>query len=65
MTSQFREALKYGALALATIVVLALAVAPFSKSLIEQWSRSDVEARSRLVYNSIQRSVVRAMADDA
>lgn len=65
MTSQLGEALKYGALGLATIIVLALAVAPFSKSLIEQWSRNDVEARSRLVYNSIQGSVVRAMSDDA
>ena len=45
------------------IVILALAIAPFSKRLIEQWSRSDVEARSRLVYNAVQNPVVRALAD--
>jgi trehalose 6-phosphate synthase len=31
--------------------------------MVEQWSRSDVEARSRLVYNAIQGPVVRAIAD--
>jgi len=65
MNPSLAVALKYGALGLAAILVLALAVAPFSKSLIEQWSRSDVEARSRLVYNSIQGPVVRAMSDGA
>ena len=55
--------IKYIALGFAVIVVLALAIAPFSKRLIEQWSRSDVEARSRLVYNAIQNPVVRAIAD--
>ncbi|ABE63942.1 hypothetical protein Nham_3207 [Nitrobacter hamburgensis X14] len=34
-----------------------------SRSLIEQRSSSDAESRSRLVYNSIQYSVVRANAD--
>jgi trehalose 6-phosphate synthase len=42
-----------------------LVVAPFSKGMIEQWSRSDVEARSRLVYNAIQGPVVRALEDGA
>ena len=56
--------IKYIALGFTVIVVLALAIAPFSKRLIEQWSRSDVEARSRLVYNAIQNPVVRAIADD-
>jgi trehalose 6-phosphate synthase len=51
------------ALGFAVVAVLALAIAPFSKRLIEQWSRSDVEARSRLVYNAIRNSVVRAIAD--
>lgn len=65
MTLRREAALKYAALALAAIVVVTLAIAPFSKSLIEQWSRNDVEARSRLVYNSIHGPVVRAMADGA
>ena len=55
--------LKYIGLGFMVIIVLALAIAPFSKRLIEQWSRSDVEARSRLVYNAIQNPVVRAIAD--
>jgi trehalose 6-phosphate synthase len=55
--------IKYVGLGFVVIVVLALAIAPFSKRLIEQWSRSDVEARSRLVYNAIQNPVVRAIAD--
>ena len=54
---------KYIGFGFGVIVVLALAIAPFSKRLIEQWSRSDVEARSRLVYNAVQYPVVRALAD--
>jgi trehalose 6-phosphate synthase len=65
MTLRREAALKYAALALAAIVVVTLAIAPFSKSLIVQWSRNDVEARSRLVYDSIHGPVVRAMADGA
>jgi trehalose 6-phosphate synthase len=57
------RSLKYVALGFGLIAVLALAIAPFSKRLIEQWSRSDVEARSRLVYNAIQNPLVRAIAD--
>jgi trehalose 6-phosphate synthase len=54
---------RYFGLALVAIVVLALLIAPYAKVLVEQWSRSDVEARSRLVYNAVQGSVVRAIAD--
>jgi trehalose 6-phosphate synthase len=56
--------MKYIGLGFIVVVVLALAIAPFSRRLIEQWSRSDVEARSRLVYNAIHNSVVRAIADN-
>lgn len=55
--------IKYIGFGFGAIAILALAIAPFSKRLIEQWSRSDVEARSRLVYNAIQNPVVRALAD--
>jgi len=64
MLHRYRAALRYLGLGIAATVLLGLAIAPFSKRLIEQWSRSDVEARSRLVYNAIQGPVVRAMADD-
>ncbi|WP_322514416.1 trehalose-6-phosphate synthase [Rhodopseudomonas palustris] len=61
---RYMAALKYLGLGLLVTLLLGLAIAPFSKRLVEQWSRSDVEARSRLVYNAIQHQVVGAMADD-
>jgi trehalose 6-phosphate synthase len=63
MLYRIAKHLRYVALGFAVIAVLALAIAPFSTRLIEQWSRSDVESRSRLVYKAIQNSVVRAIAD--
>jgi len=54
---------QYLATGLVVVVIFWLAIAPFSNRLIEQWSRSDVEARSRLVYNAIRSPVVRAIAD--
>lgn len=53
----------FAAIALALLVVISLAAAPFSRSLVEQWSRRDVEGRSRLAYNSIQGPIMRALAD--
>ena len=64
MLYRIARPIKYVGLGFALIAVLAFAIAPFSKRLIEQWSRSDVEARSRLVYKAIQNPVVRAMADN-
>lgn len=63
MLYRIARPIKYIGFGFGVIVVLALAIAPFSKRLIEQWSRSDVEARSRLVYNAVQNPVVRALAD--
>lgn len=63
MSIRLTAYLKYIALGIATTAILALSIAPFSKRLIEQWSRSDVEGRSRLVYNAIQGPVVLAIAD--
>jgi trehalose 6-phosphate synthase len=45
------------------VALLALAAAPLSRSLVGQWSRLDVESRSRLVYRSIEGPVLRALAD--
>ncbi len=64
MLYRIARPMKYVVLGFAVISLLALAIAPFSKKLIEQWSRSDVEARSRLVYKAIQNPVVRAIADN-
>jgi trehalose 6-phosphate synthase len=55
--------LQYALLGVLVLVALTLAVAPFSRSLVQQWSRLDVESRSRLVYRSIEGSILRAMGD--
>lgn len=62
--SKFTNPLKFGLVGLVLLAALTLAAAPFSRSLIEQWSRSDVESRSRLVYTALQGPVVRALADN-
>ena len=64
MIGKFANPLRYGLVGLALLAALTLAIAPFSKSLVEQWSRRDVESRSRLVYTAIQGPVVRALADN-
>jgi trehalose 6-phosphate synthase len=59
----WKNAVKYGAPAMLVLVLLTVAVAPFSRSLVEQWARRDVESRSRLAYTSIQGPVIRALTD--
>jgi trehalose 6-phosphate synthase len=54
----------YAGVGLLVLVLLTFAVAPFSKAIVEQWSRRDVESRSRLVFTSIQGPVLRALRDD-
>jgi trehalose 6-phosphate synthase len=49
--------------AAAVIGLLALAIAPFSRALVQQWSRGDLESRSRLIYTSVQSAVARDLAD--
>jgi trehalose 6-phosphate synthase len=63
MTDRLKSLVTYGLLGLGLLVALTLAVAPLSKSVVEQWSRSDVESRSLLVYRSIQGPILRALAD--
>lgn len=50
--------------ALAVLGVLTLALAPLSRSLVEQWSHREAESRARLAATSIQGPVMRALADD-
>jgi trehalose 6-phosphate synthase len=45
----------------ALAVVLAFAAAPISNGLVQRWSDADVEARSRLIYRSIDGSLERAV----
>lgn len=65
MTRKFGHLAKVGGLGLLLLAVFSFAVAPYSKSLVEQWSQHDVEARSLLVYNAIEGPVLRAIADNA
>jgi trehalose 6-phosphate synthase len=47
-----KMAMRYGVAALLIVVAIVLLVPPFAGSLIEQWSKSDVESRSVLAFNS-------------
>jgi len=61
--SRLAAVLGYPLVVLSLALALAVATAPFSGRLVAQWSRSDVEARSRLAFNTIQGPVVRALRD--
>lgn len=50
MSSYYR----YGALIIGVIVVLLVGLLPLTSLVVDQWSRRDVELRSRLVFSSIQ-----------
>jgi len=41
----------YAAVGLVIVTLLVLAASPFASSFMQQWSRADVETRSRLVFN--------------
>ncbi|WP_213980971.1 trehalose-6-phosphate synthase [Sphingomonas sp. dw_22] len=51
-----------GLAVLGLLAAITLFVAPYSGSMVEQWSRAEVESRSRLVYESTQASISRAVA---
>jgi trehalose 6-phosphate synthase len=58
--------LRFGGVALLVAAIVILAVLPFATSFVEQWSRRDMELRSRLVFNSIRDQAVTLLsADDA
>jgi trehalose 6-phosphate synthase len=52
-----RVILRFAGVAIFVATIVILAVLPFATSFIEQWSRRDVELRSRLVFNSIRDQV--------
>ena len=58
-----RSLLIFSLLGLGVLVLLTMAAIPPSRMLLEQWSRTDVESRSRLVFNSVSGSVRRSLAD--
>ncbi|WP_031335188.1 trehalose-6-phosphate synthase [Rhodopseudomonas sp. B29] len=63
MQRRLKRSLLFVGAALAAAFALALAIAPLARPLIDQWSRADVESRSRLVFNAVKDQLKRAMAD--
>ncbi|WP_456640334.1 alpha,alpha-trehalose-phosphate synthase (UDP-forming) [Bradyrhizobium sp. USDA 10063] len=61
MFFRFASLARYGGAGLIAVLLAGLAIAPFSRNVIEQWSRRDVEARSRLVFNAIHSSLDQAV----
>lgn len=60
-----RKLLIYGAGVLAAIACAAFVVVFLASTLLEQWSRHDVELRSRLVFNSMRDSIGLLLAGDS
>ena len=54
--------LRYGAVAALIALLVSLTLLPLGSSLVEQWSRRDVEMRSALVFNSIQEPLSEMLA---
>ncbi len=52
----------YGAAGLVIATLIILAVSPFTTSFLRQWSRVDVEARSRLVFNVTRENLENLLA---
>lgn len=63
MSIRYRDFFKYVGVALAATVVLAMLLAPYAQRIVEQWSRADVEARSRLVFHAIEPLIDRAIEE--
>lgn len=57
--------LRFAGAALLVVVTLIVIMLPFATSLVDQWSRRDVELRSHLVFNSIRDQVAVSLADRA
>lgn len=53
---------KWSAIAAAVAVFSALVLAPLVTSLVDDWSRRDVELRSSLVFNSVQEPLTRMLS---
>ena len=55
---------RYGAIAAVVALLSSLALAPLVTSLIDDWSRRDVELRSTLVFNSVQEPLADMLANN-
>ena len=56
---------RYGTVALAIVATAILVISPFATSFVEQWSRRDVELRSKLVFNSVRNEMSNLLAANA
>ncbi|WP_448046313.1 alpha,alpha-trehalose-phosphate synthase (UDP-forming) [Bradyrhizobium liaoningense] len=65
MPIRFRDFLRFGVFGVAVALIVAFGISPFTGGIVQQWSRSDVEARSRLVFNAIQPFLDRDVEDQS
>jgi trehalose 6-phosphate synthase len=60
--SRVRLIIGYGAIGVLVAILAAVLLAPLMSTMISDWSRRDVESRSRLVFNTIQDPLVAMLA---
>lgn len=60
-----RPILRYALAALLIVAAVIAAISPFASSLVEQWSRRDMELRSNLVFNFIHDELALLLAENA
>lgn len=63
MLIRYAHLFKYALVGLAVTVILGLWLAPHVGRIVEQWSRADVEARSRLVFHAVEPLIDRAIEE--
>lgn len=65
MPVSYKQFFRYGIFGLAVAAIVAFGISPFTGGIVQQWSRSDVEARSKLVFNAIGPLLSREVEDRA
>jgi trehalose 6-phosphate synthase len=65
MPISYKQFFRYGVFGLAVAALVAFGISPFTGGIVQQWSRSDVEARSKLVFNAIGPLLSRDVEDRA
>lgn len=61
--ARWRRLLGYSAAAVAAIGVLVMALTPSASLVVDDWARSDVQLRSKLIFNSIKDQVATYLSD--
>lgn len=65
MPIRYRDFLRYAVFGIVVALIVGFVISPFAGSIIEQWSRADVESRSQLVFTAIQPFLDSAIEDKA